>query len=606
MKKGFPILAALFAAPAAFAATLHVTPTGAGARNGSDWDNAFAGIQAAVDAADAAYLADGTVRDILVADGTYSRVVVTNDFALQVRSVNGAAATIVDGGGTNGCLRVQAGGAFPTAPTFTGFTFRNGDMRDQRWDDQGGGAAGGTLVDCIVEDCSADSGGGTYCSDTLRCVIRRCRASGWGGGVYRGTHRNTVVYHSRAYCGVIHDADLRDCTVADNGSDSNAIRTGGSARGCIFWGNAVDGVAVEVVNDPVEPEAAPAPGSSPSSAEPPSVDLLEPDWDGPDLLLESPPAVEPVPAPAAEPVPAPAAEPVPAPVAEPVPAPAAAEPVPAPAAAEPVPAPAAEFVPAPVAEPVPVPAAEPVPAPAVEPVPAPAAEPVPAPVAEPVPTPAAEPVPAPAAAEPVPATAYVFMTNEVNSFTTANAVYVGRDYCAFSPMENAWTIRPMPLPFPFPYFGAEYTNVWIHSDGLVAFGEAHPLWDGSLYAPSDAPGGFRFSEAAFLEFPAIAPYLHDSYGSLYTIFDESSATILWSSHRRGDVGSVCVSLTLRPDGSFDFKYSGQPPPQDSNNAPHARYGYSSGTGEGFLRPVGGSLSGASDRSGRPRAARAAD
>ena len=35
------------AASATFGATLYVTPTGAGTQDGSDWDNAFAGIQAA-------------------------------------------------------------------------------------------------------------------------------------------------------------------------------------------------------------------------------------------------------------------------------------------------------------------------------------------------------------------------------------------------------------------------------------------------------------------------------------------------------------------------------------------------------------------------------
>ena len=35
---------------------------------------------------------------IHVADGTYSRVSITNDIALDVRSENGAASTVIDGG----------------------------------------------------------------------------------------------------------------------------------------------------------------------------------------------------------------------------------------------------------------------------------------------------------------------------------------------------------------------------------------------------------------------------------------------------------------------------------------------------------------------------
>ena len=88
-----------------FGSTLYVTPTGAGNKDGSSWANAFAGIQAAVDAADAAYAADGTLHDILVGDGTYSRVLVSRAFALQVRSQNGAASTVIDGCNTNGCIR---------------------------------------------------------------------------------------------------------------------------------------------------------------------------------------------------------------------------------------------------------------------------------------------------------------------------------------------------------------------------------------------------------------------------------------------------------------------------------------------------------------------
>ena len=107
MKKTLLALLASLCATATFADTLYVTPAGAGNRDGSNWANAFAGIQAAVDAADAAYAADGTLHDILVGDGTYSRVLVSRAFALQVRSQNGAASTVIDGGGTNICAVIS-------------------------------------------------------------------------------------------------------------------------------------------------------------------------------------------------------------------------------------------------------------------------------------------------------------------------------------------------------------------------------------------------------------------------------------------------------------------------------------------------------------------
>ena len=246
MKKTLLALLALLCTPFALRAdTLYVTPTGAGNKDGSSWANAFAGIQAAVDAADAAYDADGTLHDILVGDGTYTRVVVSRDFALQVRSQNGAASTIIDGYGTNGCLYVYTGSSFPTAPTFTGFTLQNGDDADL--DDypyyNGGGAGGGTLVDCVIENCRGWNGGGTFYSDTVRCIVRNCTADNRSGGGDYGTHRNTLIYGNTAYNRIVYYATLYNCTVADNAIDTGSIRYSGSAYNCVFWGNIVNGAA---------------------------------------------------------------------------------------------------------------------------------------------------------------------------------------------------------------------------------------------------------------------------------------------------------------------------------------------------------------------------
>lgn len=258
------LAAAIAAAVSASGAELFVTPEGGGAQDGSSWENAFAGIQAAVDAVDAAWMAAreaGTeyeIPAILVGDGTYGRVVVTNDFALDVRSENGAAAAIIDGGGTNNCVRCYANWRYPKSPTFTGFTLRNGNARKAgNWNEtDGGGAAGGTLVDCIIEDCVGSDGGGTSQSDTVRCIIRRCKATGWGGGgVEQGTHRNTLIHDCETYVAVIYEATLYNCTVADTAADSGyyGVCYNSSTNNCVFWGNTVNGEWADA-NDAEDPK----------------------------------------------------------------------------------------------------------------------------------------------------------------------------------------------------------------------------------------------------------------------------------------------------------------------------------------------------------------
>ena len=249
MKKKLLALLAAVATCAALPALadIYVTPTGAGTQDGSSWENAYAGIQAAVDAVDAAEAANANyeIPVIRVADGTYSRVVVTNDLALDVRSVNGAAQAIIDGGGTNNCVDVRLSGYtnFGQSPKFTGFTLRNGNVRSQTYD-RGGGAGGGTLVDCVIEDCQAWMGGGTYNANTMRCIIRRCSAPTYQGGiVYGGNHVNDLMYGNSGNYALVCNASLYSCTVADNAASSsnNNFLYNSTARNCILWGNTVNG-----------------------------------------------------------------------------------------------------------------------------------------------------------------------------------------------------------------------------------------------------------------------------------------------------------------------------------------------------------------------------
>jgi hypothetical protein len=250
-----PFIAFVLVATTTFGATLYVTPDGAGNKNGSDWGNAFAGIQAAVDAADAAFAADATIHEILVTNGVYSRVVIQRDYALTVRSVNGAESTVIDGAGTNNCISAIERGHYAVSPEFEGFTLRNGDVEHLAdGQDNGGGAAGTKLVDCIIEDCRAWKGGATYATSTTRCIIRRCVAMDDGGAVCAGIHRNTLIHDCTSYDAVIYYAELYNCTVADNEtefSNYNFIYNS-TARNCIFWNNTADG-SLSTANDAQDP-----------------------------------------------------------------------------------------------------------------------------------------------------------------------------------------------------------------------------------------------------------------------------------------------------------------------------------------------------------------
>src|SRR5271167_3844252 len=76
----------------------------------ADWSTAATNIQDAVNAS-----TNGDL--ILVTNGVYRCVVVTN--VLTIQSINGSAATVINGGNTNYCISLADGDAI------SGFTFTN-------------------------------------------------------------------------------------------------------------------------------------------------------------------------------------------------------------------------------------------------------------------------------------------------------------------------------------------------------------------------------------------------------------------------------------------------------------------------------------------------
>ena len=115
--------------------------------DGLSWATAEKTIQAAVTAATAG-------DSIIVTNGVYSRISTANK-SITIQSVNGAAATIIDGGRTNRCAALGSLSSH-TNTVLVGFTLRNGYRSSTSY---GGGVCYGTLNNCLLTENSAPYGG---------------------------------------------------------------------------------------------------------------------------------------------------------------------------------------------------------------------------------------------------------------------------------------------------------------------------------------------------------------------------------------------------------------------------------------------------------------
>jgi hypothetical protein len=214
----------------------------------AEWSTAATDIQAAIDAA-----TDGDV--ILVTNGIYSPVQVTN--VLVIQSVNGPAATIIDGEGARRCVSLAS-------PAFlAGFTLTNGNSGSSSgggiWCQStnavvsnclllactsqrghGGGVMSGTLYDCAVIACTAPSGhGGGLCSNVVNGCTLASNYSMFGGGAYWSTINNsTIISNSTGLLGDSAGGGLAycqasNCLIAGN---SAPPRYGGGAYGSTLIG----------------------------------------------------------------------------------------------------------------------------------------------------------------------------------------------------------------------------------------------------------------------------------------------------------------------------------------------------------------------------------
>jgi len=181
------------------------------------WATAATNIQDAIDAAAAG-------DQILVTNGIYNtgsnsaaggqitaRVSVYKPLALA--SVNGAGATVIDGGGAVRCVFLTNGASL------SGFTLTNGNTMDSS---PGGGVwceSGVILSNCVISGCTNSNGGGGCSGGTLyNCILRGNATSGAGGGCL-----NSTAYH---------------CVLENNlGAGNGGGASGGAYYSCTFTGN---------------------------------------------------------------------------------------------------------------------------------------------------------------------------------------------------------------------------------------------------------------------------------------------------------------------------------------------------------------------------------
>ncbi len=228
------ILTGALLQPAAQAATHYVDAQNLNPQSPyTNWATAATIIQDAVAAASA-----GDV--VLVTNGLYAtggapnnRVSIMNPVTVQ--SVNGPAATIIEGQGPRGASPVRCAYIGANA-VLAGFTLRNGYTFNSGTTDQvcGGGAyiAGyGVVSNCIITGCESGTnalanGGGVYVANNGRIIdslITNCsafnRATGGGGGI-SGAGTGLVV----------------NCQIVGNRATNSASATGGGARNCMLVG----------------------------------------------------------------------------------------------------------------------------------------------------------------------------------------------------------------------------------------------------------------------------------------------------------------------------------------------------------------------------------
>ena len=235
--------------------TFHVdAATGNDANDGRSWASPKASIQSAI---------DETRRGetILVKPGTYAPIVTEGRPALRIVGIEGKAVTLIDGGGTNACARLEGSESLLDDSTLVGFTITNGySSAAMSSCGVGGGVSDGRIEDCDVIDCSAMGfGGGIVETTAIRCRILGNSVAGslGAGGVYSSMLINCLVADnesrgSHSFVGGASWSTLHNCTVV--GNSVVGFGTGG-VSGCnlyntiVYDNSSVTGASVRVASD---------------------------------------------------------------------------------------------------------------------------------------------------------------------------------------------------------------------------------------------------------------------------------------------------------------------------------------------------------------------
>jgi len=199
--------------------------------NGQSWGTAKKTIRGAI-------VMPGA-EQIIVTNGVYEAFTSPN-LAVTIRSVNGAAVTVIDGGHTNRCATLASPHGIATI--LTGFTLRNGFAGHPNVtiaNSSGGGSWQGTLNNCVLTNNTALYGGGSAGGILNNCVLTDNDAEFEGGGALGGTLNSCLLTHNKTGWagGGTFDSDLNNCTLSGNTADRGGGSVNGFLNNCIVWGN---------------------------------------------------------------------------------------------------------------------------------------------------------------------------------------------------------------------------------------------------------------------------------------------------------------------------------------------------------------------------------